>query len=73
MGATRATVSSVDALNRLTACPACGSHDLTPAGSLAGLVDVMSIASLSIPIGTSKAMPPARKCKSCGWTVEVAS
>lgn len=71
MGATRATVKSVDALNGLTACPSCGSHDLTPAGSLAGLVDVLSIASSTIPIGTSKAMSPARKCRLCGWTVEV--
>lgn len=70
--ATRATVSSVAALNRLTACPSCGSQHLSPAGSWAGLADVAAIASLTIPIGSSKAMPPTRKCKSCGWTVEVA-
>jgi hypothetical protein len=70
MAAPRATVGSVDALNRLTACPACGSKDLTPAGSLAGVADVLALSSMSVPVGTSKALPPVRKCKTCGWAVE---
>ena len=57
---------------RMTTCPACGGADLTPLGSLAGLADVLAVAALSVPVGASKAMPPQRKCLSCGWAVEVA-
>jgi hypothetical protein len=68
MAATRAKVSSLEALNRLTACPRCGSSDLTPAAPSNDLLD--SLAELSRgKMGRS----PMRKCTACGWLAEVAS
>ncbi len=72
MALTRATAKPVGTSNRPAACPSCGSEDVTPAGSLAGLFDAMTLASLAIPVGTNKAMPARRKCKACDWVSEVA-